>query len=181
MAGESAYTMQQNEMLFRALARLGHPCGFSSSEQVAVLSAAVDFRLYADVLPALEQCRAAGVELMVTSNWDCSLPEVLQRLGIRGYFRALVVSALEGRAKPEPHFYVLAARRLGLTPSEILHVGDEEANDVAAAEAAGLRAVWLCRHDHTPERTRNRIRSLEELAGILNLRPDGGTGVGSAV
>ncbi|MCX7591513.1 MAG: HAD hydrolase-like protein, partial [Kiritimatiellae bacterium] len=38
-----------------------------------------------------------------------------------------------------------AVRRLGLSPDEVLHVGDTLAEDVEGARAAGLRYLWLDR------------------------------------
>src|SRR3954469_17552737 len=37
----------------------------------------IRFDAYADAVPALQALRAGGLRLVVASNWDCSLPDVL--------------------------------------------------------------------------------------------------------
>ena len=48
-----------------------------------------------------------------------------------------------GHAKPRPEIFERAVETLGVAPSEILHIGDNERTDVRGALAAGLRAIRL--------------------------------------
>ena len=52
-------------------------------EMVAVLLAALRFRAFPDAAPALAAARASGARVVVVSNWDVSLEEVLARVGLR--------------------------------------------------------------------------------------------------
>ena len=45
--------------------------------------------------------------------------------------------------KPAPDLFHDMARRLGLPPSQILHVGDDVTTDVAGAVHNGYRSAWL--------------------------------------
>lgn len=63
-----------------------------------------------------------------------------ERRGLGGLFDAIVSSAEEGLAKPDPRIYALAVGRLGVTPGQTLFIDDQERN-TSAAEAAGLQAV----------------------------------------
>lgn len=77
----------------------------------------------------------------ILSNADTSLRERLRAgLGIHDLFDAVVSSAEEGIAKPEPAIYRLAAERLGLPPAACVFVDDSEPN-VAAAVEMGMYTI----------------------------------------
>lgn len=63
--------------------------------------------------------------------------------GLGGYFQFVLRSGPDGRAKPYQDMYLLAARRLGIAPEAILHVGDDLTTDVAGALRCGLQACWI--------------------------------------
>ena len=81
---------------------------------------------------AIERLRARGLALAVVSNWDISLHERLDQLGI-----PIVTSADAGARKPDPAVFRLALERLGVPASRTLHVGDTD-HDREAAAAAGI-------------------------------------------
>jgi len=103
------------------------------------------WHIFEDVLPALQTLAARGLKLGVISNWDERLTPLLGKLGLASQFAAVIVSREVGAAKPSPAIFHEAARRLGLPPTAILHVGDSPALDVAGARAAGMRALLLKR------------------------------------
>lgn len=65
------------------------------------------------------------------------------RCGLEGYFRFVLRSGPDGRAKPYQDMYQLAAERLAIAPAHILHVGDDLTTDVAGALRAGFQACWI--------------------------------------
>jgi putative hydrolase of the HAD superfamily len=85
---------------------------------------------------------ASRYRLGVVSNSYGNMPALLAEADLAP-FELVLDSAIEGIRKPDPALYARAARRLGLAPAAILHVGDSWERDVAAARAAGLRAAWL--------------------------------------
>ena len=99
--------------------------------------AALAFRPVEGAVKALGAVRSRGLKLAVVSNWDCSLPERLEELGLLERFETVVTSAEAGAPKPEPRAFVLALERLGVTADRALHVGDEE-TDERGAHAAGM-------------------------------------------
>ncbi len=103
-------------------------------------TAALEFRLLDGAADALEQLSGRKLALGVVSNWDSELPVILERLGISGYFRAVVTSAGAGSSKPAPHIFELALERLGVPAERAVHVGDDPADEVGA-RAAGMRFV----------------------------------------
>ena len=118
--------------------------------------------VYDDVAPALDALEERGMLLAVVSNWDSYLPTLLEGLGLRGRFRALSVSAIEETGKPDPEIFRRTCERLGVDPSEALHVGDSLAEDYEGARGAGLAALLLDRDDRHPH-VAERVRTLVEL------------------
>lgn len=112
----------------------------------AVLLEAFRFFAYPEVPDVLRELRARGVRLVVCSNWDLSLLDVLDRTGLAPLLDGAVVSAVEGAAKPDARLFARALAVAGdVAPEAALHVGDSVAHDVAGALAAGLRPVLVAR------------------------------------
>jgi putative hydrolase of the HAD superfamily len=97
--------------------------------------AAIDFRLLPDVVPALDALEAAGFSLACVANWDISLNDHLEGLGLTQRFHATVSSAEAGVQKPDPRPFELALERLGVQASRALHCGDSDADREGAARA----------------------------------------------
>jgi putative hydrolase of the HAD superfamily len=110
----------------------------------------LEFTPFPDAEPALGELRDRGLRVVVASNWDCSLPDVLERAGLAGLVDGVVSSAVAGRAKPAPEVFLEALRVAGAESFEALHVGDSVENDVEGARAAGVRAVLLARDGDRP-------------------------------
>jgi putative hydrolase of the HAD superfamily len=127
--------------------------------------AALEFRPYPDAAPALEELRAAGTRLVIASNWDCSLPDWLEPLGLLELVDAVVTSADVGAAKPDPALFLRALEQAGVPAAEAVHVGDSLDNDVAGARAAGIRPLLLVRHGEPPPGV-EALRSLAELPSL---------------
>src|SRR5690606_36885874 len=69
--------------------------------------------------------------------------ELVDEIGWRAPFRVIVDSGKIGVAKPERAIFAHAARALGVTPVEVVHVGDSRTADIDGARAAGMRAIWF--------------------------------------
>jgi putative hydrolase of the HAD superfamily len=118
---------------------LGRPVSAES------LMEAIRFRAFPDATPALDSLRNRGLSLACVSNWDCSLPDVLARCGLRGSLDAVLASATVGSRKPEPEIFAAALRAADCPPEQALHVGDTREEDLDGARAAGIRALLLDR------------------------------------
>ena len=94
-----------------------------------------------DLIPgarhALDALRSAGLTLACVANWDVSLHELLQGLGVSDRFATIVASADVGAEKPAPGIFTEALARLGVGAGRALHIGDEEI-DRRGAQAAGM-------------------------------------------
>jgi len=66
---------------------------------------------------------------------------------IEKYLDALIVSGEDGiPPKPDPAPFVLCLKKLGITGSEAVFIGDDWNIDIIGAKNAGLNPVWLKHH-----------------------------------
>jgi len=93
---------------------------------------------FPDVVPALHQLRDAGLQLGLVSNGNSNI----ERLGLDGWWDAIVLAPEHGVAKPHPAIYEITAGQLGRDPSELVCVGDDPDKDVAGPQRAGWRGIW---------------------------------------
>jgi HAD superfamily hydrolase (TIGR01509 family) len=105
---------------------------------------AIRFEPFAETEEALRRLRDQGLRIVCVSNWDCSLPHVLERLGLAELLDRVVTAATAGARKPDPRIFAPALELAGCEPGEAIHVGDSN-DDVAAAEAAGVEALLIDR------------------------------------
>ena len=110
------------------------------------------------------------MKIVVVSNWDSTLPALLDRLDLTRYLDGVVVSALVGASKPSREIFATALAAAGVAPHEVLHVGDSPLDDYEGARAAGLPALLLDRaglaHDGVES-----IRTLREILPRLASGP----------
>jgi putative hydrolase of the HAD superfamily len=112
---------------------------------VETMMSAIRFRAFPDAAPALAGLRELGLTVVCVSNWDVSLPEVLERCGLGDAIDGVVTSAEVGARKPDPAIFEPALELAGCAPGEALYVGDTPAEDLEAARAAGIRALIVDR------------------------------------
>ncbi|HWE10513.1 MAG TPA: HAD-IA family hydrolase [Solirubrobacteraceae bacterium] len=109
------------------------------------LLSSLRFAAYADARDALVRARTRGAHVVVVSNWDVSLLEVLELVGLTPLLDGVVTSAAVGAAKPAPAVFHHALALAGVAAGRALHVGDSLAEDVRGAQACGIPAVLLAR------------------------------------
>jgi HAD superfamily hydrolase (TIGR01509 family) len=128
---------------------------------------------YPDALGALDRlARTSQLGFITNGNADVEVTPFAGRFAFR--LHALV----HGPSKPDVGLFVAALEHSGLPAEVAVHVGDSLECDVAGAQAAGFRAVWLNR-DRTPNdspiRPDAEIATLDELDAVVDslvpLRP----------
>jgi putative hydrolase of the HAD superfamily len=125
------------------------------------------WHMFEDVLPTLDALAAGGINLGIISNWDERLRPLLGQLGLAKYFEVIIISNEIGFTKPSPVIFEHTAKKLGLAPEFILHVGDSLESDVAGAKSAGFKALLIDRSEG--EAKEGCIRSLRELEWMLEV------------
>lgn len=107
-------------------------------------------RAFDDVVDVLRVCRSRGwvVALLTNSSGDYTRTK-LELAGLAGPVAELTAGVVTkdtlGVGKPAPEAFHHACGLMGLTPGQVLHVGDELDVDACAALAAGLGVAWLRR------------------------------------
>jgi putative hydrolase of the HAD superfamily len=124
------------------------------------------WRVFDDVLPALDALASRGLKLGVISNWDERVRPLLQQFKLADYFDAVIVSCEVGFPKPSPVIFEHASVKLALPPEAILHVGDSAEVDVEGARNAGLQTLELRREIREPGN--GQIQGLCEIEDCLN-------------
>ena len=69
----------------------------------------------------------------------------LRALGLLGHFAACYAGELAGAPKPSPAVFGLIAQDFGVSPEQMIHVGDRVDTDAAAGAAFGCRTLILAR------------------------------------
>jgi putative hydrolase of the HAD superfamily len=135
-----------------SLADLRERCAGIVSEKLGIevtadeLVEAIRFDAYPDAVPALRELRERGLRLVAVSNWDCSLPAVLERCGLGELLDGAVSSAVAGARKPDPSIFEPALELARCGPEQAVHVGDTAEEDVVGARAAGIRPLLIDRN-----------------------------------
>jgi putative hydrolase of the HAD superfamily len=122
----------------------------SDGELLAALLKALHFKPYPEVPGVLRDLRARGSFLVVVSNWDVSLHDVLERTRLRPLLDGVLTSAEVGEPKPGGAMFRAALELAGAAPEESIHAGDSIEYDVAGALAVGMHAVLVDRDGTAP-------------------------------
>jgi len=91
----------------------------------------------------LTYCKGKYKVGLVTNGRTAIQYGKIDKLGIRGYFDAIIVSEEAGVSKPDPAIFGLALSRLALAPEQCVFIGDHPVNDIAGAARAGMRVIWM--------------------------------------
>ena len=121
-----------------------------------------------DVLPALRQLRALGLQLVVVSNANGTVEKLARRIGLTECVECFLDSFVEKVEKPDPRFFEIALQRSGARRESTIHVGDLYEVDVVGARAAGIEPVLLDAAGLYPDADCRRVRSLDELVTLVS-------------
>jgi 2-haloalkanoic acid dehalogenase type II len=125
-------------------------------------------RPYDESVAVLESLRGRLRLAVVTNGTEEHQRTKLDASGITGLFDAIVTSGTVGASKPDPRIFGAALDAVGCEPAEAAMVGDNPLRDIAGAQRAGLRGIWIDRNggDSRGVVPDARIRELGELAGL---------------
>jgi len=124
------------------------------------------FKVYSDVIPCLAALKSQGIQTAIISNWDYSLHGILEVMQLDQWFDVVIASLEEGFEKPDPRIFHLVLDRLGISPEDALHVGDDPIDDLKGARDVGMRAVLIDRN-RTTYPVPPYIASLSQLQGAF--------------
>ncbi|NWU63767.1 HDHD3 protein, partial [Pterocles burchelli] len=100
-----------------------------------------------EVLPGasetLRRCCQRGFHMGVVSNFDNRLENILRQCDLRHHFEFVLTSEEAGFAKPDGRIFKKALQRVGVSPEQAAHVGDDYTRDYRAARAVGMHSFLL--------------------------------------
>jgi putative hydrolase of the HAD superfamily len=94
-----------------------------------------------EVLEALHGSYRLGIVSDAIVTPGAQLREILAGYDLLRFFDVTVFSDEAGASKPDPRVFHVAAAGLGVDVTEIAHIGDRDANDIAGPHAAGAKGV----------------------------------------
>jgi phosphoglycolate phosphatase len=124
--------------------------------------------LFPGVLPCLQVLAAAGIPLgIASSRVRATLLPLLERLGIRSFFRDVLGEEDAVQKKPAPELVLVLAQRMQLPATRMLVVGDTT-YDIEMGHAAGAHtcAVTYGSHDSVRLRSANPHHLLDSLVEL---------------
>ena len=104
----------------------------------------------------LAELREAGYRVAALTNWSAeTFPVARARFPFLDWFEDIVISGVEGIAKPDPAMFALALQRTGFVAERTVFLDDNMPN-IEAARAVGMHAI----HFTSPRQCRDELRAL---------------------
>jgi putative hydrolase of the HAD superfamily len=145
-------------------------------EQPASYACAVDitrgwelhenFELYEDAIPVLDELRRAGLKIGLLTNSSRDVHAFARHHGLE--VDAAVGSFGHGKSKPHASIFRAVLELLEVEPADAVMVGDTVEDDIAGAQALGMRAILVDRLRRHPEFA-GRLDDLYGLPAALGL------------
>lgn len=140
------------------------------TESIRYFSELTTIPVMPGLIELLEMLKRKNYPMAVASS---SFPEIieliLKKTELRDYFRVVVSSQEAGKSKPEPDVFLLAAKKLGVPPTNCIVIEDSF-NGIAAAHAANMHCVAYQGPGSNPQQQNEAdavITSFDQLGLIL--------------
>jgi putative hydrolase of the HAD superfamily len=134
------------ETLVAMCAMLGALPGAEALDAALALRLSIERHLAtprAEAVPVLRALRSRGMPVGMISDCGPETAVIWPDHPCAEFIAATVFSFAEGRRKPDPILYRLAASHLGLPPQACLYVGDGGSRELSGARDVGMRVVKL--------------------------------------
>jgi putative hydrolase of the HAD superfamily len=103
-----------------------------------------NMKLYKGVLSLFKELKRKNIKIGIVSDLTTHIQlRKLHKLGLSEYVDILVTSEEAGRKKPHPSMFLFALNKLGISPNEVLAVGDNPKTDMEGANAVDIDTVLL--------------------------------------
>ena len=148
-------------------------CSYDQKAVIDTFYSAMELVPYTfpDSIPALEAIRAKGLKIAALTDVATGMPDELHKSyfpDLMSYFDLYVSSVSCGWRKPNPKGLQDIADHFGVTPQDMIMIGDEE-KDIRVAERFGCPSVFINRKDRTVSWGQTHtITTLEELLPLLD-------------
>lgn len=109
--------------------------------------------------------------LVLVSNFYGNINTVLEDFKIKDFFKNVIESGVVGVRKPNPEIFRLGVKALGLTPQQVLVVGDSISKDIIPAESIGCHTAWLKGTPWNPDEVITPPQGTLTLSSLKDLLP----------
>jgi HAD superfamily hydrolase (TIGR01662 family) len=139
--------LDQITMFREAFAGLGYHLPAELLRDVVELdhdAIASSLQVEEQTLDTLAYLKRQGYRMGMVSNVTLlphKMHEDVRRLGLSEYMEAITFSSELGVRKPDPRIFLETLRRMGVTAARSVFVGDRLLDDVAGAQALGMRTI----------------------------------------
>ena len=121
----------------------------------------------------LGHLRDRGSRLALLSNASSYSEEILDRVGLRDPFDAVILSYRVGLLKPDPEIYQLALTGLGLPAEAVTFVGDGGDRELSGARKVGMRTILVDRNlPHSESAKADADHVVADLAEVQKIHSD---------
>jgi putative hydrolase of the HAD superfamily len=103
-----------------------------------------------DAAPCLDalELEIVGVRFGVVTNAELSFQQAkMDAIGLTPRIEHTIASGEVGYPKPDPRIFDAACEVFEVAPSAAVYIGDRLTTDAIGAADAGLRGIWLARHE----------------------------------
>ena len=120
--------------------------------EISFESLVTHWHLYPDTLDTLGTLRDAGYRLGCISNTNdgAHVWRFVDRCGLRPWLSPIYLSEEVGLRKPHPRIFEMVLEQWGLSPQQVVMVGDTLDADVLGAHIVGMHGVWVDRGPVNP-------------------------------
>lgn len=106
------------------------------------------------------------ISIYVVSNIDRD--DVLQAIKYHDLKPADVFTSEDAKAyKPRKELFEFALNRVGLSPEEVLHIGDSLSSDIKGASSIGINAIWVNRSNRESP---DNVMAVKNLLEVYNTK-----------
>lgn len=121
-------------------AGLNQKYGKHVTKAMFVAETTKDYEPLPEVYALAQRMREHGIKTAIFSNIFQINADELRRRGCYDDFDPVLLSCEQGYAKPDPEFYDIAIKQLGVRPEEIMLIDDQD-KCLEPAQALGMKVV----------------------------------------
>jgi len=116
---------------------------FKNKEYIGYINKMTSDEILPGVIDFLNEVKRKGIKTAIGSA-SRNTPLILERVGLSGFFDAVIDGNIVQKAKPDPEIFLQAARALGVHPPRCIVFEDAEAG-IEAALRAGMKCIGVGR------------------------------------
>ena len=121
-------------------------------------------------ISVIEELNQRGYKLSILSNFDYSptAHKLLEVYGITTYINYIFISVDIGWRKPSPNAFEYALKKLNISPSEAVFIGDDYERDIVGASISNIDSI-LVDIENKSDKYMPAIASIGEFKQILDI------------